>query len=65
MDHAAIKILLVDDEPDIIDILTYNLKKEGFDVYSANNAIAGIEIARREIPQLIILDVMMRLQGDP
>ncbi len=53
------KILLVDDEPDILDFLSYNLKKEGYTVFTANNGTEGLEIARREKPHLIVLDVMM------
>ena len=53
------KILIVDDEPDIIEFLTYNLKKEGFDVISATNGKEGLEKARKEIPDLVVLDIMM------
>ncbi|MES2567314.1 MAG: response regulator transcription factor [Bacteroidota bacterium] len=53
------KILLVDDEQDILDFLSYNLKKEGFQVYTALNGKDAIQIAKKEVPHLIILDVMM------
>lgn len=53
------KVLLVDDEQDILEILQYNLEKEGFEVFSANNGKLGLEIAERENPDLIMLDVMM------
>lgn len=53
------KILLVDDEPDIIEFLSYNLKKEGYTVLDASNGKDAIEIAKKEHPHLIILDVMM------
>ena len=53
------KILIVDDEPDIIEFLTYNLKKEGFDVISATNGKMGLKIAKKEIPDLVVLDIMM------
>lgn len=53
------KILVVDDEPDIIEILRYNLEKEGFVMFSASNGEEGIEIAEREKPDLIVLDIMM------
>lgn len=59
MSNPKIKILLVDDEPDIVEFLSYNLKKEGYDVLTASNGKDAIEIARKEIPQLIVLDVMM------
>lgn len=52
-------ILLVDDEQDILDILTYTLKKEGHKVYTAKNGADGIQIAKDLNPDLIILDVMM------
>lgn len=52
-------ILLVDDEPDILEFLSYNLKKEGFSVYTALNGKLAIDMARQIKPHLIILDVMM------
>lgn len=52
-------ILIIDDEEDILEILKYNLVKEGFDVAIANNGLNGIEIAKTFKPDLIILDVMM------
>jgi two-component system alkaline phosphatase synthesis response regulator PhoP len=59
MTNDAIKILIVDDEPDIIEFLSYNLKKESYQVFSANNGIQGIEVAKQEKPDMIILDIMM------
>ena len=59
MNKTNAKILLVDDEQDILDFLSYNLKKEGYQVYTANNGKDAISIAKKEIPDLIILDVMM------
>lgn len=53
------KILLVDDEPDILEFLKYNIEKEGFIVYTANNGKEGVTQALKHIPQLILLDVMM------
>ncbi|MDY6024774.1 response regulator transcription factor [Bergeyella zoohelcum] len=53
------KILLIDDEQDIIEILSYNLEKEGYTVYSANNGVDGIKKAKEILPDLILLDVMM------
>lgn len=53
------KILLVDDEPDILEFLSYNLVKEGFDVRTATRGEDAIRIAREFIPHLIVLDVMM------
>ncbi len=54
-----IKILLVDDEEDILDFLSYNLKAAGFDVYTAGNGRAALTLADQIQPQLILLDVMM------
>ncbi|HKK79468.1 MAG TPA: response regulator transcription factor [Phaeodactylibacter sp.] len=54
-----VKILVVDDEPDILDFLKYNLVKEGFDVVTASNGKDGIREAKRFQPDLIILDIMM------
>lgn len=53
------KILLVDDEPDILDFLGYNLKKEGYTVFTASNGVEAITKARKELPHLIVLDIMM------
>jgi two-component system, OmpR family, alkaline phosphatase synthesis response regulator PhoP len=52
-------ILIIDDEPDIIEIIKYNLEKEGFEVKTALNGMEGIEIAKTFNPDLILLDVMM------
>ncbi|WP_124640661.1 MULTISPECIES: response regulator transcription factor [Amniculibacterium] len=53
------KILMVDDEQDILEILSYNLEKEGYEVHTAQNGIEGIEKAKEVLPDLILLDVMM------
>ncbi|MBK3518940.1 response regulator transcription factor [Carboxylicivirga marina] len=53
------KVLLVDDEPDIVEFISYNMRKEGFQVLTASNGQEAIAIAEAEIPELIILDVMM------
>ncbi len=53
------RILLVDDEADIIEFLTYNLEREGFNIYSATNGEAAISLANEVKPHLILLDVMM------
>tara|TARA_B100002052_G_scaffold43020_1_gene35583 strand:- start:205004 stop:205666 length:663 start_codon:yes stop_codon:yes gene_type:complete len=53
------KILIVDDEYDILEFLSYNLKKEGYEVFTAQNGIDGLKQAKKIIPDLIILDVMM------
>ncbi|MGV3507946.1 MAG: response regulator transcription factor [Sphingobacteriaceae bacterium] len=53
------KILIVDDEPDIRELIEYNLKKEGYQVYTASNGQEGVSEAKRSHPDLIILDIMM------
>jgi two-component system, OmpR family, alkaline phosphatase synthesis response regulator PhoP len=53
------KILIADDEPDILEILQYNLQAEGFAVITAKNGNEAIDMAKRNLPDLIILDVMM------
>ena len=53
------KILLVDDEIDILEFVSYNLEKEGYKVYTAQNGKDAIKIADKKVPDLIILDVMM------
>lgn len=53
------KILLVDDEQDILDFLSYNIEKEGFEVHTATNGKDAVEIASKLRPDLIVLDVMM------
>jgi two-component system alkaline phosphatase synthesis response regulator PhoP len=53
------KILIADDEPDILEIIQYNLQGEGFEVSTAKNGNEAIEKAKRILPDLIILDIMM------
>ena len=52
-------ILIVDDEEDILEFLSYSLKKEGYNIITANNGNDGLKFANKYIPDLIILDVMM------
>lgn len=59
MQTDSYKILLVDDEPDILEFVSYNLKKEGFEVLTTCDGHEAIKIAKNELPHLIILDVMM------
>ena len=59
METTGYKILLVDDEKDILEFIGYNLKKEGYQVFTARNGKDAIGIAKNELPHLIILDVMM------
>lgn len=59
MSENQFKVLLVDDELDILEFLSYNLEKEGYQVYTARNGAEAIKVAEKQIPHLIILDVMM------
>ena len=52
-------ILVVDDEKDLLDLIEYNLKKEGFEVLRAENGEEGIAIAKESKPDLVLLDIMM------
>lgn len=56
---AKKKILVVDDETDLLDLIEYNLKKEGFDVLKAENGEEGIQIAKEHKPDLVLMDIMM------
>jgi two-component system alkaline phosphatase synthesis response regulator PhoP len=53
------KILVVDDEADILELLKYNLKKEGYDVKTVMSGVDAVELARDFIPDLVLLDIMM------
>jgi two-component system alkaline phosphatase synthesis response regulator PhoP len=57
--HNNRSILIADDEPDIREFISYNLEKNGFIVYKANNGLEALEIALKIKPALIMLDIMM------
>ena len=59
MNKNDIKILLVDDEPDILEIVGYNLKNEGYQIFKATNGLEALDSAKKNIPHLILLDIMM------
>lgn len=59
MSEEIFKVLLVDDELDILEFLSYNLEKAGYEVFTAKNGIEALKVAEKETPHLIILDVMM------
>lgn len=59
MKKKDIRILLVDDEPDILEIVGYNLSQEGYKISTASNGKEAVNLAKKELPQLIIMDVMM------
>ena len=59
MKKKDIKIVLVDDEPDILEIVGYNLTNEGYQVFTGENGVQAVKLAKKHKPHLIILDVMM------
>ena len=59
MDNKSIKILLVDDEPDILEIVGFHLRKEGYQVFNASNGAEAVKQAKKIGPHLILLDIMM------
>ncbi|MFT4636705.1 MAG: two-component system phosphate regulon response regulator PhoB [Verrucomicrobiales bacterium] len=59
MDPTQYTILVVDDEEDVVDLVCYNLEKEGFQTLRALNGTKGLEIAKRERPSVMILDLML------
>ena len=59
MENHQFKILLVDDEPDILEIIGYNLSAEGYEIHTATNGLEALKKANKVIPDLIVLDVMM------
>ena len=59
MKKEDIKILLVDDEPDILEIIRFNLEKVGYQIKTASNGLDAIKVSKKFLPNLIILDVMM------
>jgi two-component system, OmpR family, alkaline phosphatase synthesis response regulator PhoP len=59
MSREQPRILVVDDEVSVVNLISYNLKKEKFDVLATSNGLQGLEIARRENPDLILLDLML------
>ena len=59
MKRKDTKILLVDDEPDIVEIIRFNLEQKGYQISTASDGLEAIKVANKEIPHLIIMDVMM------
>jgi two-component system alkaline phosphatase synthesis response regulator PhoP len=59
MSASKQKILIVDDEPDILELIEYNLKKESYQVFTANNGQEAITEAKKVLPDLIVMDIMM------
>jgi two-component system alkaline phosphatase synthesis response regulator PhoP len=59
MDNRAWKVLIADDEPDILEILKYNLAKEGYNVTTASDGDEAVAKAKQLVPDLVVLDIMM------
>jgi two-component system alkaline phosphatase synthesis response regulator PhoP len=59
MENKDYRILIADDEPDILEFVSYNLLKEGFKVYTAKNGSEALQQAKLHLPHLILLDIMM------
>jgi DNA-binding response OmpR family regulator len=58
------KVLVVEDEPTLLETLEYNLTRQGYDVCTATDGLAALEVARRECPDLVVLDIMLpKLDG--
>jgi two-component system phosphate regulon response regulator PhoB len=57
--NMSSKILIIDDESDVVDLIAMNLKSAGFDVLTANNGVAGLQRAKADLPALIVLDLML------
>src|SRR2546428_4666145 len=53
------RVLVVDDEKDLVELITYNLGRNGFDVLTAYNGNDALEVAQRELPDLVVLDLML------
>lgn len=56
---AKIQIVIVEDEPDILDVLSYNLKREGYEIATAQDGSRGLELIQNEKPKLVLLDLML------
>ncbi len=53
------KIVVIEDEPDILEVLSYNLKREGYEVFAASDGVRGVALIKRETPDLVLLDLML------
>jgi len=64
MPDSRAKILIVDDEPDLLSVLRFGLESEGFEVIEASDGVRGLDLARTQAPDLIVLDLMLpRMDG--
>jgi DNA-binding response OmpR family regulator len=53
------KIVIIEDEPDILEVLSYNLKREGYEILTATDGIHGLSLVRKEVPDMVLLDLML------
>src|SRR5690606_5355106 len=53
------RIVVIEDEPDILEVLCYNLKREGYEVFAATDGIKGLALVKKEAPDLLLLDLML------
>jgi DNA-binding response OmpR family regulator len=53
------KLVVIEDEPDILEVLSYNLKREGYEVFAASDGVRGLALIKRETPDLVLLDLML------
>jgi DNA-binding response OmpR family regulator len=53
------RVLVVDDESDFIQLLTYNLENQGFEILTAGDGVAALNVARRELPDVVLMDLML------
>ncbi|MGA0805060.1 MAG: response regulator [Pseudohongiellaceae bacterium] len=53
------KIVIIEDEPDILEVLSYNLKREGYEIHTASDGIRGLALVRKQVPDLVLLDLML------
>ena len=53
------KIVIIEDEPDILEVLSYNLKREGYDIHTASDGTRGLALVRQQVPDLVLLDLML------
>ncbi len=53
------KLVIIEDEPDILEVLSYNLKREGYEVFTASDGLRGVALVKRETPDLVLLDLML------
>src|SRR5438105_11942315 len=63
MNSRSARILVIEDEPALVETITYNLRREGYDVLSERDGVAGLQAAQAQAPELVILDLMLPGMG--